>query len=62
VPPPKPKGFIPLVGGFSDEDYDAQLKINTLMAIIRRQRGEIATLKAQQQRTDSRDSFEGIDV
>ena len=53
--PPTPRG------GFSDEDYDAQHKINQLMAIIRSQRTEISTLKAISHRTDSRDSFEGVE-
>lgn len=48
-------------GGFSDEDYDHQHKVNTLMATIRQQRSEIATLKAVHSRPDSRDSFEGVE-
>ena len=48
-------------GGFSDEDFDAQLNIKRLMAVIRAQRSEIQTLKASAQRTDSRDSFEGVE-
>lgn len=63
VPPSKPRGFIPATpaGGFSDEDYSAQTKINTLLAIIRKQREEISTLKVLRvPRDDSRESFEGV--
>lgn len=55
VMPPTPRG------GFSDEDYDQQQKINSLMAIIRAQRAEISTLKAAQVKPDSLDSFEGLE-
>ncbi len=61
VPRARPKGFIPVSRGFSDEDFDAQNKINNLMAIIRGQRAEISTLKATQTKDDSRDSFEGVE-
>lgn len=61
VPPMRRKEPMPVSRGFSDEDYDAQLKINNLMAIIRQQRGEISTLKASQPQPDSRDSFEGLE-
>ncbi len=63
VPPTQSRGWIPTtpIGGFSDEDYDAQHKINQLMATIRAQRAEISTLKATTHRTDSRDSFEGVE-
>lgn len=45
----------------SDYDLDSQIKINDLMAIIRKQRSEISTLKAMQSPPDSRDSFEGVE-
>ncbi len=61
MPRPKPKGYIPTSRGFSDEDFDAQQKINNLMAIIRAQRSEISTLKTSTNKTDSRDSFEGVE-
>jgi hypothetical protein len=46
----------------SDQDYDSQTKIHDLMAIIRKQRTEIAVLKAKIEKppTDSHESFEGI--
>jgi hypothetical protein len=60
---PHKKAVIPTTprGGFSDEDYDAQHKINGLMATIRAQRAEISTLKATHKPQDSRDSFEGVE-
>lgn len=47
-------------GGFSDEDYSQQQKINDLLATIKRQREEISTLKAIRNPKDSRESFEGV--
>ena len=62
VPRPKPKGFIPTSRGFSDEDFDMQLKVNNLMAVIRKQREEISSLKVKAApREDSRESFEGVE-
>lgn len=66
---PRQRGYQPITGqihptprgGFSDEEYDAQLKINTLMAVIRAQRVEMATMKATPQRTERRESFEGLE-
>jgi hypothetical protein len=45
----------------SDYEYDSQMKINDLMAIIRRQRQDIAALRASQQPAHSRESFEGVE-
>lgn len=62
VPRPRPDGFIPVSRGFSDEDFDMQLKLNHLMAIIRKQREEISGLKEKvTPREDSRESFEGVE-
>jgi len=63
VPAAKPKGWIPATprGGFSEEDYDVQKRVDSLMAILRKQCQEIAALKAKQAPAhDSRDSFEGV--
>lgn len=60
---PSKRAIIPATprGGFSEDDYDAQFKINRLMAVIRAQRAEIAVLKATQLPTNSHESLEGID-
>lgn len=67
VPRARSTEYIPTTprGGFSDEDLSAQEKINKLVAIIKRQREEISSLKAIHDRTaqplKSRNSFEGVE-
>lgn len=64
VPRPKPPGYIPTTprGGFSDEDYDMQAKVDGLISTIRRQGETIRTLKAKQEPArDARNSFEGVE-
>ena len=58
----KAKGLIPTTprGGFSDEDFSQQQKVNDLLGIIRRQREAIARLKATQN-PDSPPRFEGVE-
>ena len=59
----KPKGWIPTVprGGFDEEDFDAQQRVQILLSVIRTQRSEISILKAKLSPPDSRDSFEGVE-
>ncbi len=44
-----------------DDAYEAHETFETMQAILRRQQAEIVTLKAALHRTDSRDSFEGVE-
>ena len=59
----KSKGWIPTVprGGFDEEDFDIQARLQMLMNVIRTQRREISGLKAKLHQDDSRDSFEGVE-
>lgn len=50
-----------LQSGWSDEDDDLQVRLRTLLAVIRSQRAEIASLTATAIRPDSRESFEGVE-
>lgn len=60
----RPPGYIPTTprGGFSDEDFSMQEKVNRLMARIRTQQEEIARLRAKQQPPDpGTPGFEGVE-
>ena len=59
----RPRWYIPTTprGGFDEEDFDAQQRIQSLLSVIRKQRSEISGLKATIHQDDSRDSFEGVE-
>lgn len=62
--PPRPKpSYIPTVprGGGSNEEWENNVQLGSLMTLIRRLQADVAALKAAQTKhIDSRDSFEGV--